>query len=147
MKGIVVICSAVMFMLLVLLLGYTTKTEHAAKLQPDLCPEPLYVHCEERVPLLEAAAAGDMFKVKQLLADPGLVNMGRDCEGNTVLHVAVASGQTQIVALLVTRYPYLAKTPNASGMTPVQMAKHDRRQDLLAALTNTKRERWAKKGF
>jgi ankyrin repeat protein len=83
----------------------------------------------------DAAAIGDLEKVKVMLKDnPDLV-FSRDFGGNTALHWAATQGRTNIVKLLLANKADVnAKANNKSGWTPLRMAVLSGNKDIVELL-------------
>ncbi len=75
----------------------------------------------EPAPLVEAARAGDMAKVKALLADGADVNSASG-DGMTALHWASHLGDTALVALLLKSGASLTATTRLGDNTPLHVA-------------------------
>lgn len=92
----------------------------------------------------DATGAGDVPKVKELLAkNPALVN-DREEDGSTPLHVAARLGQQELVQLLLAAKADPSAT-NLFGLTPLQMARvraKDKIVEMLLAANVSERDRF-----
>jgi ankyrin repeat protein len=88
-------------------------------------------------PLLLAAAEGRCDIVELLLSYKADANLSL-YEGRTPLHEAVESGQTEVCRILVSKGNSRIDAEDSDGMTPVLLASHLSRPDLVEILENTK---------
>ncbi|XP_067677725.1 uncharacterized protein [Haliotis asinina] len=89
-----------------------------------------------RTPLHEAAQVGHTECIQFLLAsnaDPNDV----DWRGSTALHYACMSGQIQSVRVLLENERTVPNVKDVSGRTPLLVAAHCKKVDLLKVLVNT----------
>jgi ankyrin repeat protein len=91
----------------------------------------------------DAAAAGDLAKVKALLKDnPELVS-SRDSNGNTALHLAAEKGRQGVAELLLI-YTAEVNARNQFGWTPLHLAARNGHKDVAKLLLANKADLNAK---
>jgi ankyrin repeat protein len=82
----------------------------------------------------DAAAIGDLERVKVMLKDnPDLV-FSKDFSGQTALHWAAIQGQTDVVKLLLANKADVNAKAGKSGMTPLFNAVSSRHKDVVELL-------------
>lgn len=89
--------------------------------------------------LLDAAAAGDIRQVKEIMSLPRekggilLVRLlQKDENGNSALHLAVMSGNKEVVEYLISGENMHAK--NNSGKSPMDIAKENGNEEIIKLL-------------
>ena len=87
----------------------------------------------EMTPLALAARQGDLGAVTQLVREDAEALAGRDVEGRTVLHEAVAAGHSDIVAMLIRAGADVAASDRRQ-MTPLHLAICNGHVDIARSL-------------
>ena len=112
--------------------GYTPMHVAAVLGHKDLVD--LLVANKSEFNIQDAAAIGDLERVKVMLKDnPDLV-FSRDFAGNTALHWAATQGQTDVVKLLLANKADVNAKAGKSGMTPLFNAVSSRHKDVVELL-------------
>lgn len=83
--------------------------------------------------LLEAAKSGAFIAVHSMLKIGANVNE-KDEKGNTALHYAAASGDKQILSILLGRKKIDLNSKNLTGQTPLDWAIANNRQEAISRL-------------
>lgn len=91
----------------------------------------------------EAAAKGDLDKVKALLHDKHELIYGKDDDGRTVLHWAAAQGNSELVKFLLAENADIGAL-TGSGQTPLHLASANGHSGVMALLLSAKADVFAK---
>ncbi len=87
----------------------------------------------DKRPFLKAVKAGDLGRVKALLAEKPALIRSQTLLGDTALHLAVASGNTNVVALLLSRGADV-NAKGESNVTPLLLAASTGNAQIAEAL-------------
>lgn len=112
--------------------GYTPL--HIAAVRGDKDLVDLLVANKAEYNIQDAAAIGDLERVKAMLKDDPDLVFSRDFGGDTALHCAVMQGRTDIVKLLLANKAEVNVMANNSGWTPLHMAVFSGHKDIVELL-------------
>ncbi|KAG0145058.1 hypothetical protein CROQUDRAFT_94278 [Cronartium quercuum f. sp. fusiforme G11] len=86
--------------------------------------------------LIVAAEVGDLEMCRMLIEEYNVESeaVSRDPENNTVIHLAAASGSTDIITLYHSHYPFVLDWANAEGMTALHVASQKGHEATVSLL-------------